>query len=81
MDVCPECGKPWPCATCGDSSDLAHLPPVEEQIKLGRRAAWYLHLLRRSFAADGKVIAMERTEEVIRIVDDLVSAVRETGIH
>jgi hypothetical protein len=38
-------------------------------------------MLRRSFAADGKVIAMERTEEVIRIVDDLALAVKEMGVH
>lgn len=81
MERCPECGKPWPCSTCGDSSDLAHLPPLLEQIKLLGRVAWYLHLLRRSFASDGKLVAMEKTEEVIRVVDDMKTALKELVIH
>ncbi len=81
MDVCPECGQESPCATCGDSGDLSFLMPIREQLALGRRAAWVLHQLRRSYAAEGKVIALERTEEIIRMVDDLVLATKETGIH
>jgi hypothetical protein len=52
-----------------------------EQISLGRRASWVLHQLRRSYAAEGKTVALERTEEIIRMVDDLVLATKETGTH
>ncbi len=81
MDSCPECGKPWPCATCGDSSDLSHLPPLQEQIKVLSRARWYLHMGRRSLASDGKLVAVEAVEEALRILDDVVTALKELVVH
>ncbi len=81
MDRCPTCGAEAPCPTCGDSGDLSHLTPLQEEIEHGRRALWALHQWRRQLAADGKSIACERVEEVIRISDDLIDALRETGIH
>lgn len=81
MEKCPECGNIWPCSTCGDTSDLSHLQPAREQVALAKRWAWTGHLLRRSLAADGKLIACERTEEIIRMIDDLVLALKETAVH
>jgi hypothetical protein len=81
MEKCPECDKPWPCSTCGDSSDLSHLPPLQAQIRSLKRALWFLHLGRRHLAADGKMVAVETVEDAIRSVDDVVTALKELVIH
>lgn len=81
MDRCPTCGEPSPCPTCGDSGDLTHIAPHLEQVQLGKRASWTLHQLRRSYAADGKTAATTATEDIIRMVDDLVESTKALGVH
>lgn len=81
LERCPTCRRETPCPTCGDSGDVSFLAPVQEQIVLGKRASWILHMLRRSYAAEGKAVATSEAEDIIRRVDELVAATKELGIH
>jgi hypothetical protein len=60
---------------------LSFLEPFREQIQLGKRAATTLHLLRRSYAADGKASQVQETEDIIKQVDELVTATKKLKIH
>lgn len=79
--VCPTCGNLEPCPTCGVAGDYAVGTPAAEVVHYLGRALWALHKTRLAFMADSQTMACERVEEAIRIVDDVVAAMREMGVH
>jgi hypothetical protein len=81
MEKCPTCGAEAPCPTCGDTGDLSHLGPLQEEIQHGERVRWALHSWRIRLQESGKTVAAERVSELIRMGEDLIDALRETGVH